>query len=286
MTVARPERQTISLLQLWKNRALTGSPGQTNLKLIVGSKEFNGETLYLEPSIKDAPHTLIAGTTGSGKSVLVQNLILDIACTNTPQQAQIYLIDPKLGLDYSVFQNLPHLISGVVTDQAVAANLLQGLVEEMRRRMALMAGKAPNIIEYNRIVSEVDQIPIIWVIHDEFAAWMIDDEYKDLVSNIVQQLGMMARAAGIFLIFAAQRPEARVMTAQLRSNLDNRLILRVSSEADSEMSLGEKGAEQLLGKGHLVARLPEERGVTFAQVPLLTRQQTEEIVKAINALNA
>jgi S-DNA-T family DNA segregation ATPase FtsK/SpoIIIE len=286
VTVARPERQTISLLQLWKNRALTGSPGQANLKLIVGSKEFNGETLYLEPAVKDAPHTLIAGTTGSGKSVLVQNLILDIACTNTPKQAQIYLIDPKLGLDYSVFQNLPHLVNGVVTNQAIAKNLLQGIVEEMRRRMSLMAGKAANVIEYNRLASEVDQIPIIWVIHDEFAAWMIDDEYKDHVSNIVQQLGMMARAAGIFLIFAAQRPEARVMTAQLRSNLDNRLILRVSSEADSEMALGEKGAEQLLGKGHLVARLPEESGLTFAQVPLLTRQQTEEIVKAINALYA
>lgn len=281
VTVARPERQTISLLQLWKNRSLTGSPGQANLKLIVGSKEFNGETLYLEPAVKDAPHTLIAGTTGSGKSVLIQNLILDIACTNTPKQAQIYLIDPKLGLDYSVFQNLPHLVNGVVTDQTIAANLLRSIVEEMKRRMALMSGKAPNVIEYNRLASEADQIPIIWVIHDEFAAWMIDDDYRDLVSNIVQQLGMMARAAGIFLIFAAQRPEARVMTAQLRSNLDNRLILRVSSEADSEMALGEKGAEQLLGRGHIVARLPEESGLIFAQVPFLTRQQSEEIVKVI-----
>ena len=284
VTVARPERQTISLLQLWKTRVLTGRPGQPNLKLIVGCKEFNGELLYLEPSIKDAPHTLIAGTTGSGKSVLVQNLILDIACTNTPRQAQIYLIDPKLGLDYSAFQNLPHLANGIVTEQTIAANLLQGLVAEMRRRMLLMAGKAPNVIEYNKIVSENDQMPVIWVIHDEFAAWMIDEEYKDLVSNIVQQLGMMARAAGIFLIFAAQRPEARVMTAQLRSNLDNRLILRVSSEADSEMALGEKGAEQLLGKGHLVARLPDESGLIFAQVPFLTRHQTEDIVKTINSI--
>jgi len=281
ITVARPERQTISLLQLWKNRSLTAGQEQANLKLVIGAKEFNGETLYLEPAVKDAPHTLIAGTTGSGKSVLLQNLILDIACTNTTSQSQIYLIDPKLGLDYSVFQNLPHLTNGIVTDQAQAADLLQSIVEEMRRRMALMAGKASNVIEYNNLVSEKQRIPIIWLIHDEFAAWMIDDNYKDLVSNVVQQLGMMARAAGIFLIFAAQRPEARVMTAQLRSNLDNRLILRVSSEADSEMALGERGAEQLLGKGHLVARLPEEGNLILAQVPFLTRQQAEDIVKAL-----
>lgn len=95
---------------------------------------------------------------------------------------------------------------------------------------------------------------------------------------------MMARAAGIFLIFAAQRPEARVMTAQLRSNLDNRLILRVSSEADSEMALGDRGAEQLLGKGHLVARLPEESNLILAQVPFLTRQQAEDIVRALSKL--
>jgi S-DNA-T family DNA segregation ATPase FtsK/SpoIIIE len=281
VTVARPERQTISLLQLWKNRSLTAGQEQANLKLVIGAKEFNGETLYLEPAVKDAPHTLIAGTTGSGKSVLLQNLILDIACTNNTSQAQIYLIDPKLGLDYSVFKNLPHLTNGIVTDQALAANLLQSIVEEMHRRMALMAGKASNVIEYNKLVPEKQRIPIIWLIHDEFAAWMIDDNYKDLVSNVVQQLGMMARAAGIFLIFAAQRPEARVMTAQLRSNLDNRLILRVSSEADSEMALGEKGAEQLLGKGHLVARLPEESNLILAQVPFLTRQQAEDIVKAL-----
>lgn len=281
VTVARPERQTISLLEMWKNRSLTTNNRQSNLKLIVGAKELDGETLYLEPAVKDAPHTLIAGTTGSGKSVLIQNLILDIACTNTTRQAQIYLIDPKQGLDYSIFQKLPHLVNGVVTDKATAANLLQDIVGEMQRRMALMAGKSSNVVEYNNLVPEDQRIPIIWLVHDEFAAWMIDDNYKDLVSDVVQTLGMMARAAGIFLIFAAQRPEARVMTAQLRSNLDNRLILRVSSEADSEMALGEKGAEQLLGKGHLVARLPEASGLILAQVPFLTREQVEEIVSVM-----
>jgi len=261
-----------------------GKPGQPNLKLIIGARESSGETLYLEPAIKDAPHTLIAGTTGSGKSILVQNLILDIVCTNTPSQAKIYLIDPKQGLDYSLRQSLPHICNGVVTEQDKAAELLQALVQEMKTRMTEMSGKASNVLQYNSLVPENERFPIIWLFHDEFAAWMIDEEYKKLVSNVVQQLGMMARAAGIFLVFAAQRPEARVMTSQLRSNLDNRLILRVASEADSEMALGCKGAEQLLGKGHIAVRLPEEQGIILVQVPYLAPNEVREIVRALGAI--
>lgn len=281
VSVARPKREVISLVQHWKYRSLSGEPGQPNLKLIIGARESSGETLYLEPGIKDAPHTLIAGTTGSGKSVLIQNLILDIACTNTPAQAVIYLIDPKHGLDYSLLQGLPHIKDGVVTEQNQAGELLQAVVLEMQKRMKMMAGKAPNVLEYNGLVNESEKFPIIWLIHDEFAAWMIDEEYKQLVSSIVQQLGMMARAAGIFLVFAAQRPEAKVMTAQLRSNLDNRLILRVASEADSEMALGAKGAEQLLGKGHIAVRLPGEQGLILAQIPYLAPDEVQEIVKVV-----
>lgn len=281
VSVARPKRQTISLVQQWKNRLLSGQPKEPNLKLIIGARESSGETLYLEPAIKDAPHTLIAGTTGSGKSILLQNLILDIACTNTPNQAKIYLIDPKQGLDYSLLQSLSHISNGIVTEQEKAAELLKTVVQEMHKRMEEMSGKASNVLQHNSLVAESERFPIIWLFHDEFAAWMIDEDYKKLVSNTVQQLGMMARAAGIFLIFAAQRPEAKVMTAQLRSNLDNRLILRVASEADSEMSLGEKGAEQLLGKGHIAVRLPEEQGIILAQVPYLTPNDVAKIVGEI-----
>lgn len=281
VSVARPKRQTISLVQQWKQRLLSGEPGQPNLKLIIGARESSGETLYLEPAIKDAPHTLIAGTTGSGKSILVQNLILDIVCTNTPSQAKIYLIDPKQGLDYSLLQGLPQISGGVVTEQDKAAELLQAAVQEMKERMTAISGKASNVLQYNSLVPENERFPIIWLFHDEFAAWMIDEEYKELVSNVVQQLGMMARAAGIFLVFAAQRPEAKVMTAQLRSNLDNRLILRVASEADSEMALGTKGAEQLLGKGHIAVRLPEEQRLILAQVPYLAPNEVREIVRAL-----
>ena len=111
-------------------------------------------------------------------------------------------------------------------------------------------------------------MPTIWLIHDEFAEWMMVDEYKEAVSTTVQRLGVKARAAGIHLIFAAQRPDANVMPMQLRANLGNRLILRVDGEGTSEIALGDKGADKLLGKGHLIAKVEGETGLIYAQVPL------------------
>ena len=285
VAVARPRREVVSLLDVWKHRELTGGPGEANVKLVVGLRESDSSILYLEPALKDSPHTLIAGATGSGKSVLLQNLILDIACTNDPSQAQILLIDPKQGLDFAMLASLPHLVNGVRTDQAHAAMALESVVAEMNRRMALLAGRASNVLSFNKTCPASERLPVLWVIHDEFAAWMVDDEYKELVSNTVKRLGMMARAAGIFLIFAAQRPEAAVMTAQLRANLDNRLVLRVASEADSEMALGCRGAERLLGKGHLAARLPESPSIIFAQVPILTSEQLRLAVEGVQRVD-
>lgn len=116
------------------------------------------------------------------------------------------------------------------------------------------------------------------MIHDEFAEWMLTDDYRDNVANIVSRLGVKARAAGIFLFFAAQRPDARVMPMQLRSNLGNRLILRVDGEGTSEIALGEKGAEQLLGKGHMAAKLEGETDLIYAQVPFVSPAQIDALV--------
>jgi S-DNA-T family DNA segregation ATPase FtsK/SpoIIIE len=122
---------------------------------------------------------------------------------------------------------------------------------------------------------------VLWLVHDEFAEWMLIDTYKDLVSATVQRLGIKARAAGIFLIFAAQRPEDKVMPVQLRDNLGNRLVLRVESEGTSRIALLEEGAERLLGKGHLAARLQGEDDLVIAQVPILKTEEIELIVKTI-----
>ena len=125
-------------------------------------------------------------------------------------------------------------------------------------------------------------MPTIWLIHDEFAEWMLVEDYKEAVSATVQRLGVKARAAGIHLIFAAQRPDVNVMPMQLRSNLGNRLILRVDSEGTSELSLGEKGADKLLGKGHLLARLEGEPGLTYAQVPLASDEFSQAVIERVS----
>jgi S-DNA-T family DNA segregation ATPase FtsK/SpoIIIE len=121
------------------------------------------------------------------------------------------------------------------------------------------------------------------VIHDEFAEWMMTPDYADHVSDIVGRLGVKARAAGISLVFAAQRPDANVMPMQLRANLGNRLVLRVDGEGTSEIALGEKGAEHLLGKGHLAAKLEGQPQIIFAQVPFVDSNFLAEIVATLRA---
>jgi len=251
--------------------------------LVVGVRESNGETLYLCPENVHAPHTLIAGTTGSGKSVLIQNLLLDIAITNDCANARIILIDPKQGADYLDLRPLQHIHEGIITTQDQARVALEWAVEEMDRRYSLFhtAGVA-NLVRYNGQVPSEQRLPRIWLFHDEFAVWMLTDDYKEMVSNTVQRLGVMARAAGIFLIFAAQRPEDRVMPLQLRDNLGNRLILRVESPGTSKIALGEEGADRLLGKGQLAARLPSEDRIILAQVPILTPEQIRGIIATIS----
>jgi DNA segregation ATPase FtsK/SpoIIIE, S-DNA-T family len=223
------------------------------------------------------------GMTGSGKSVLMQNIILSIACTNRLEQARIILTDPKLGVDYFAFEDLPHIDGGLIETQQDAIVRLNELVVEMDRRYAILkANKCSNLFELNRKPNATERLPCLWVIHDEFAEWMMTDEYSETVSNVVSRLGVKARAAGIFLIFAAQRLDSHVMPMQLRSNLGNRLILRVDSEATSEIALGgEKGAERLLGRGHMVAKLEGHSGLIYGQVPLLSSDDIRMMVDAV-----
>lgn len=288
VSLARPQRQSISLADVWKVRKVQTNTSGLNMSFVIGVKEIDGELLYLnlggefEGGAQHAPHTLIAGATGSGKSVLLQNLILDICVTNSKDLAHIYLIDPKYGVDYMHLAELPHLVEGIIDDQNKATQILEDLVDEMNDRYQKFKGiKVNNLKDYNAKVSNNQRLPLIFLIHDEFAEWMLVDEYKNAVSSIVQRLGVKARAAGIHLIFAAQRPDANVLPVQLRDNLGNRLILRVESVGTSEISLGEKGAEKLLGKGHLAARLQGEPGLIFGQVPFLSNESITTLISII-----
>lgn len=279
LSIERPKRRVITTPELWSR----WQPAQEwgNRSLLIGVREDDGNPLFLSPGKEHAPHTLIAGSTGSGKSVLMQNIILAIAATNTPEQAQIVLIDPKQGVDYFAFENLPHLDGALITEPDTAIAKLEQLVEEMNRRYLLFRNaRSPNLDEYNKQAGGVDRLPVIWVIHDEFAEWMMIDDYKNMVTNIVGRLGVKARAAGIHLVFAAQRPDANVMPMQLRANLGNRLILKVDSVGTSEIALGESGAEYLLGHGHLLAKLEGVAGLLYAQVPLAESSFIDAVMDA------
>lgn len=283
ITIARPNRRILHLPDVWKQ----WNPDRTNgnYNILIAVREEDCTPLFLSPR-SNAPHTLIAGSTGSGKSVLVQNIILGIACTNSTSQAKIVLIDPKLGVDYFPFEGLPHLQGGIIENQQAAIQALDELVVEMDRRYkVLRENKVSNIFDLNKKSNPTEHLPFLWIIHDEFAEWMMMPEYSDFVSNIVGRLGVKARAAGISLIFAAQRPDANVMPMQLRANLGNRLVLRVDSEGTSEIALGERGAERLLGKGHLAAKLEGESSIIFGQVPLVDSSFIQDLVSACQEIN-
>jgi S-DNA-T family DNA segregation ATPase FtsK/SpoIIIE len=278
--IRRPVRQVLSLGDVWRGWEV--DPSQPNTKLLIALREEDGEPLFLEP--EPAPHTLVAGSTGSGKSVLIQNILLAIAATNRPDQAQIHLIDPKAGVDYFAFEGLPHLNGGVVDTPEAALVVLEALVAEMEKRYSLFRqARASNLKSYNAKSSE--RLPLIWLVHDEFADWMQIDSYRAGVESVVTRLGVKARAAGIYLIFAAQRPDATVFPMQLRSNLGNRLVLRVDSAGTSDLSLGVKGAgaERLLGKGHLAALLGGGAAPILAQVPFIDEDELARLVDAVIA---
>lgn len=278
IAIARPSREIVRLSDAWRAWA---PREEGNLDVLIGVREDNGMPLVLNPT-RHAPHSLVAGTTGSGKSILISNLILAIAATNSPRTARLRIIDPKMGVDYFPFEDLPHLEGPIIVEREEASESLAEVAAEMDRRYRAMRDRGANKLSvYNEKVRPEERLPVLWVIHDEFAEWMLDREYRDQAENLVKSLAMKGRAAGIFLVFAAQRPEHDVCPLQIRDNLGNRLILKVASEGTSEFALGEKGAERLLGKGHLIARLESE--VVYAQVPLVDDEEAGRIVQALKA---
>ena len=288
VTVAGEKRQPVLLWEIWARRELNRNAAGINTSFILGLQEINGSILYLNLGAEfgglssHEPHSLVAGATGSGKSVLIQALLLDIAATNTSSQAKIVLIDPKMGVDYSALEPLPHMREPIVTTRERATELLKELVEEMEVRYRRFAvARARDLATFNARASSEERLPMLFVVHDEFADWMLDDGYKVAVSAAVQRLGVKARAAGIHLVFAAQRPDKDVMPMQLRENLGNRLILKVASEATSKIALDRSGAELLLGRGHLAAKLNGEQGLVFAQAPFLS---DDDIVAAVECI--
>ena len=277
VSVERPDRQilhsTAVFSKLLEHREAHGE------KVFIGIREEDGEPMFFDPFSN--PHTLVAGATGSGKSVLVQNMLLHIALTRTPAESQIYLIDGKSGVDYLPLRNLPHIKAGsggIIDSKDGSIEVLAGLVDEMERRYQLFKeAEAKNIKHYREKSGFC--LPTLWVIHDEFAEWMEDKDYASAVESNVNRLSIKSRAAGIFMMFCAQRPDNTVMPMQLRSQLANRLVLKVSDPGTAEIAVGEKNsrAELLLKHGHMLAKVDSAK--VYVQVPYIdTEKEMEPLV--------
>ena len=220
--------------------------------------------------ISKMPHMLVAGTTGSGKSVMINSMIMSLLMRTTPKQVRLIMVDPKR-VEFSSYNGLPHLYVPVVTDPRQAASALQWAVSEMERRLKVFerAG-ARNITKYNDMcvngkLAEMDNppepLPYIVVIIDELSDLMMTAG-KDVEASIVR-IAQLARAAGIHLVIATQRPSANVVTGLIKSNIDTRCALKVSSGIDSRVILDETGAERLLGNGDMLFK---DRGLAPKRV--------------------
>jgi len=258
------------------------------LSEIVGSVEYEssqaplslalGKDIAGSPVITDLskmPHLLVAGTTGSGKSVCVNSMILSILYKSTADEVRLIMVDPKM-LELSVYQGIPHLLAPVVTDMNDAANALRWSVAEMERRYKLMSALGVrNIAGYNRKITEADKraqpifdplvpegnepeklnkMPFIVIIIDEFADMIMVVGKK--VEELIVRLAQKARAAGIHLVLATQRPSVDVITGLIKSNVPSRIAFQVSSKMDSRVILDQMGAENLLGKGDMLFLAP------------------------------
>ncbi|MCM8800455.1 MAG: DNA translocase FtsK [Candidatus Omnitrophica bacterium] len=261
------------------------------LKEVLASKEFQtakskltlalGKDIAGEPVIADLdemPHLLIAGTTGSGKTVCVNSIILTLLFRNTPQDLRFLMIDPKM-VELANFNDLPHLLCPVVTEAKKAYIVLNWVVNEMEQRYRLLAKVgARNIEAYNE---KQEKLPYIVVVIDEFADLM--SVSSEQVENAVTRLAQLSRAVGIHLILATQRPSVDVVTGVIKANLPARISFKVASKVDSRTVLDMNGADKLLGKGDMLFLRPGESKLIRAQGCLVTDNEIVRVVDFIKS---
>ena len=302
--IPNQEREAVYLSELFKKEKFISN--QNNLTLAIG-KDINGMPVFA--NLEDMPHLLIAGTTGSGKSVGINVMIVSILFRLSPENCKFILIDPKM-LELSVYQGIPHLITPVVTNPKKAITALKWVVKEMENRYQKMSMLGVrNIGNYNsRILEaqnksekifrkvtvginpetgepkiekvEVDlkKMPFIVVVVDEMADLMMVAGKE--IEHTIQRLSQMARAAGIHLIMATQRPSVDVITGTIKANFPTRISFQVSSKFDSRTILGSEGAEKLLGKGDMLLMTAGGR-TTRIHGPFISDSEVEKIVQSL-----
>ncbi len=260
------------------------------LQEVLATKEFQdarqrltlalGKDIAGKPVIADLaqmPHLLIAGTTGSGKTVCVNGIILSLLFRYSPNEMKFLMIDPKM-VELAPYNGLPHLLCPVVTESKKASTALNWVVNEMERRYRLLAESAArNISGYNEKSEE--KLPYIVVVIDEFADLMV--VARDQVENAVTRLAQLSRAVGIHLILATQRPSVDVITGVIKANLPARVSFKVASKVDSRTVLDTNGADKLLGRGDMLFLRPEDSKLVRAQGALVSDAEIERVAEFI-----
>ncbi len=267
------QRETVSLREILSSEAFKKNNSKLTLSL--------GKDIFGTPVVADLakmPHLLVAGATGSGKSVAINSMVMSILYKATPTEVKMLMVDPKV-IELSAYEEIPHLISPVITSPKEAAEALRKMVLEMERRYRVLAERAArNIESYNIQAKDEEQLPYIVIVIDELADLMFTAASD--VEDSIARLAQMGRASAIHLILATQRPSVDVITGIIKANFPARISFQVSSKVDSRTILDTHGAEQLLGKGDMLLMLPGARTIRVHGA-LITEEEIKTVTEFI-----
>ncbi len=282
--VPNRERETIWLRECVESQEFAGSKSKLTVNL---GKDINGRMVVAD--LATMPHLLIAGSTGSGKSVAINAMIMSMLYKANPDQVRLILVDPKR-LELGVYEGVPHLYTPIITEPKLASNALRNAVREMERRLKMLAEKGVrNIDQYNRLfdsntpslfeenTEHEGPIPYIVIIIDELADLMMLDGNN--VEESVTRLAQMARAVGIHLVLATQRPSVDVITGLIKANFPSRISFRVATKVDSRTILDANGAEALLGRGDMLYLPSGSARVIRLHAPYVTEKEIAAVVE-------
>jgi DNA segregation ATPase FtsK/SpoIIIE, S-DNA-T family len=280
--VPNHERETIHLRDVLESE--TFSKAKSRLTLAMG-KDINGRIVTAD--LASMPHVLIAGSTGSGKSVAINAMIMSLLFRTTPATVRLILVDPKR-VELGMYEGIPHLFTPIITEPKLAANALRNAVREMERRLKLLASRSVrNIDQYNKLFEgtmpslfdegeDEEPLPYIVIIIDELADLMMLDRAN--VEESITRLAQMARAVGIHLILATQRPSVDVITGLIKANVPTRISFRLATKVDSRTILDTNGAEALLGRGDMLFLPPGTSRLMRLHAPYVSEKETAAVV--------
>ena len=281
--VPNAERETIWLRDVVECESFAQS--KSRLAIALG-KDINGR--IVTGDLASMPHVLIAGSTGSGKSVAINAMIMSVLFKSTPEQVRMILVDPKR-VELGMYEGIPHLFTPIITEAKLAANALRNAVREMERRLKLLASHhVRNIDQYNKMVENAtpdmfedprdqEPLPYIMIIIDELADLMMLD--RSNVEEAITRLAQMARAVGIHLVLATQRPSVDVITGLIKANVPTRMSFRLATKVDSRTIIDSNGAESLLGRGDMLYLPPGTSRVQRVHAPFVTEKEIAAVTE-------